>query len=51
MYQPVALFIGLRYMRPGVQPDRFGRFVSGFPLSALPRGDGAGLTVVGDERF
>ena len=27
MYQPVALFIGLRYMR-GRAPDRFGRFVS-----------------------
>ncbi len=35
MYQPVALFIGLRYMR-GRAADRFGRFVSGFPLSALP---------------
>ncbi|HBD82230.1 MAG TPA: lipoprotein-releasing system transmembrane subunit LolC, partial [Leclercia adecarboxylata] len=27
MYQPVALFIGLRYMR-GRAADRFGRFVS-----------------------
>ena len=27
MYQPVALFIGLRYMR-GRASDRFGRFVS-----------------------
>ena len=30
MYQPVALFIGLRYMR-GRAADRFGRFVSGSP--------------------
>lgn len=28
MYQPAALFIGLRYMR-GRAADRFGRFVSG----------------------
>ncbi|MGV1402149.1 hypothetical protein, partial [Klebsiella pneumoniae] len=27
MYQPAALFIGLRYMR-GRAADRFGRFVS-----------------------
>lgn len=32
MYQPAALFIGLRYMR-GRAADRFGRFVS--PLSTI----------------
>lgn len=37
MYQPVALFIGLRYMR-GRAADRFGRFVSGFPPLALLSG-------------
>ncbi len=34
MYQPVALFIGLRYMR-GRASDRFGRFVRGFLPLAL----------------
>ena len=50
MYQPVALFIGLRYMR-GRASDRFGRFVSGFLPSALRWGDGVGHRAVGDERF
>ncbi len=50
MYQPVALFIGLRYC-VGVQ--RIASVVSspGFLPSAYPRGDGAGHSIVSDERL
>ncbi|MCR3755321.1 MAG: lipoprotein release complex - inner membrane subunit [Sodalis sp. Psp] len=34
MYQPIVLYVGLRYMR-GQVSDRFGRFVSWFPTSAI----------------
>lgn len=37
MYQPVALFIGLRYMR-GRDSDRFGRFVSWFSTIGITLG-------------
>ncbi|WP_342220857.1 lipoprotein-releasing ABC transporter permease subunit LolC [Candidatus Fukatsuia endosymbiont of Tuberolachnus salignus] len=37
MYQPVALFIGLRYMR-GRASDRFGRFVSWFSTIGITLG-------------
>lgn len=51
MYQPAALFIGLRYMR-GRAADRFGRFVSwlstiGITLGVMALGD----SPVGDERL
>lgn len=50
MYQPVALFIGLRYMR-GRAADRFGRFVSWLSTIGITLGDGAGHSIVSDERF
>ena len=50
MYQPVALFIGLRYMR-GRASTASGGLFPGFPPSALRWGDGVGHRAVGDERF
>ncbi|MBG6244520.1 lipoprotein-releasing system transmembrane subunit LolC [Candidatus Symbiopectobacterium sp. 'North America'] len=45
MYQPVALFIGLRYMR-GRASDRFGRFVSWLSSIGITLGVMALLTVL-----
>lgn len=45
MYQPVALFIGLRYMRGRVS-DRFGRFVSWLSTIAITLGVMAMVTVL-----
>ncbi|WP_409160100.1 lipoprotein-releasing ABC transporter permease subunit LolC [Pectobacterium sp. B2J-2] len=45
MYQPVALFIGLRYMR-GRASDRFGRFVSGLSAIGITLGVMALVTVL-----
>ena len=41
MYQPAALFIGLRYMR-GRAADRFGRFVSALNYRYYAWRNGAG---------
>ena len=45
MYQPVALFIGLRYMR-GRAADRFGRFVSWLSTIGITLGVMALVTVL-----
>lgn len=45
MYQPVALFIGLRYMR-GRAADRFGRFVSRLSTIGITLGVMALVTVL-----
>ncbi|MFH8134157.1 lipoprotein-releasing ABC transporter permease subunit LolC [Pantoea osteomyelitidis] len=45
MYQPVALFIGLRYMR-GRESDRFGRFVSWLSTIGITLGVLALVTVL-----
>lgn len=45
MYQPVVLYIGLRYMR-GRASDRFGRFVSWLSTSAITLGVMALVTVL-----
>lgn len=45
MYQPVALFIGLRYMR-GRASDRFGRFVSWLSTIGITLGVMALITVL-----
>ncbi len=45
MYQPVALFIGLRYMR-GRASDRFGRFVSWLSTIGITLGVMALVTVL-----
>ncbi|QKO14423.1 Lipoprotein-releasing system transmembrane protein LolC [Dickeya solani] len=45
MYQPVALFIGLRYMR-GRAADRFGRFVSWLSAIGITLGVMALVTVL-----
>ena len=45
MYQPVALFIGLRYMR-GRASDRFGRFVSWLSTIGITLGVLAMVTVL-----
>jgi lipoprotein-releasing system permease protein len=45
MYQPVALFIGLRYMR-GRASDRFGRFVSWLSTIGITLGVMAMVTVL-----
>ncbi len=45
MYQPVALFIGLRYMR-GRAADRFGRFVSWLSTIGITLGVLAMITVL-----
>lgn len=45
MYQPVALFIGLRYMR-GRGSDRFGRFVSWLSAIGITLGVMALVTVL-----
>ncbi|WP_196358467.1 ABC transporter permease, partial [Cronobacter sakazakii] len=45
MYQPVALFIGLRYMR-GRAADRFGRFVSWLSTIGITLGVLALVTVL-----
>ncbi|NLS43466.1 lipoprotein-releasing system transmembrane subunit LolC, partial [BEV proteobacterium] len=45
MYQPVALFIGLRYMR-GRASDRFGRFVSWLSAIGITLGVMALVTVL-----
>ncbi len=45
MYQPVALFIGLRYMR-GRASDRFGRFVSWLSTIGITLGVLALVTVL-----
>jgi len=45
MYQPVALFIGLRYMR-GRTSDRFGRFVSWLSTIGITLGVMAMVTVL-----
>lgn len=50
MYQPAALFIGLRYMR-GRAADRFGRFVSWLNYRYYAWRNGAGDGPVGDERL
>ncbi len=51
MYQPVALFIGLRYMR-GRASDRFGRFVSWLSTIGITLGgDGSYHGIVCDEWF
>lgn len=45
MYQPAALFIGLRYMR-GRAADRFGRFVSSLSTIGITLGVMALVTVL-----
>ena len=45
MYQPAALFIGLRYMR-GRAADRFGRFVSWLSTIGITLGVMALVTVL-----
>ncbi|WP_035595715.1 ABC transporter permease, partial [Edwardsiella tarda] len=45
MHQPVALFIGLRYMR-GRASDRFGRFVSWLSTIGITLGVMALVTVL-----
>ncbi|MGV3344896.1 lipoprotein-releasing ABC transporter permease subunit LolC [Enterobacteriaceae bacterium LUAb1] len=45
MYQPVALYIGLRYMR-GRSSDRFGRFVSWLSATGITLGVMALVTVL-----
>lgn len=45
MYQPVVLYIGLRYMRRQVS-DRFGRFVSWFSTIAIMLGVMAMVTIL-----
>ena len=49
MYQPAALFIGLRYMR-GRAADRFGRFVSWLSTIGITLGVMA-LSLISDDVF